>query len=470
MAPTEPSGIKRPIIIAAAVLTGLAPLPALAQSDGAPKNPLHELVGAPDNLKLSGTLRIRMEGIEGQFRPAPTAQGDRLLSLRTTLFAEYDAEPVKIGAELLDSRGYLEKANSSVGTTEINPLELGQAYLGVELGGTLGENTRSRVTAGRFTMDIGSRRLVARNHFRNTVNAFTGIRLDWEDSAKDSFRLFWTMPHHRLPDETDRIRDNAAAWDRESSDLQFFGGSFTKAGVFGGTMEIYGYGLAERDSPQLQTRDRRLFTPGVRFARGPRPGKFDYDLEGIYQTGRTRATTAVTDVTNRSVSAYFVHAEVGRSFAGAWSARVALQYDRASGDGPSDSYNRFDTLFGARRSEYGPTSIYGAVQRANLSSPGIRLEATPGKRWDAYLAYRALWLVDAADSFATAGVRDRDGRSGTFAGHQLEGRARYWVLPQVARLDAGFALLFKGRFLNEAPNAPAGGDTRYGYLDLTFAF
>src|SRR5690606_34880473 len=148
-----------------------------------------------------------------------------------------------------------------------------------------------------------SRRLIARNRFRNTINAFTGIRLDWQNSARDSLRLFWTMPHHRLPDATERIHDNAIAWDRESSDLQLYGGSFTKTGVFGGTMELYVYELTERDSPRLQTRNRRLLTPGIRFARKPGSGAFDYDFEAIYQTGHTRATTAVTDRTDLDVSA-----------------------------------------------------------------------------------------------------------------------------------------------------------------------
>jgi hypothetical protein len=210
---------------------------------------------------------------------------------------------------------------------------------------------------------------------------------------------------------------------------------------------------------------------GARLARPASKGAFDYDLEAIRQSGHARATTSASDNAQLDVSAYFLHAEVGRSFGGTWSPRLALQYDRASGDGSnSETYTRFDTLFGARRGEYGPTSLYGAVQRSNLSSPGVRLDVVPDKRWDGFIAYRALWLEDASDSFAATGVRDRTGLSGKFAGHQIEARARYWLVPKVARIDTGAAFLIKGRFLRDAPNAPDTGDTTYGYFDLTFTF
>jgi hypothetical protein len=110
------------------------------------------------------------------------------------------------------------------------------------------------------------------------------------------------------------------------------------------------------------------------------------------------------------------------------------------------------------------------VQRANLRSPAIRLEVTPDPRWDAFVAYRRLWLDNAKDSFASTGVRDATGRSGRDAGGQVEARVRFWVVPKAVRLEGGAAILNKGRFLEAAPNAPKDGDSRYGYVDLTFTF
>jgi hypothetical protein len=350
-------------------------------------------------------------------------------------------------------------------------VELGQAYLGFDLNSALGAGTTSTITAGRFTMNDGSRRLIARNQYRNTINAFTGVRFDWQDSDKNKIRLFYVLPHTRLPADAQGIRDNAVEWDRESLNFAFYGGSFTKANAFGGTFEFYAYGLHEKDSASFPTKNRRLITPGIRLARAPKAGMLDWDFEGIYQFGKVRATTSPTDLRDLDVSAYFVHAELGKTFKLPWKPRIAVQYDRASGDSRNpNTYTRFDTLFGARRGEYGPTSLYGALQRANISAPGVRFEVTPDKRWDAFVAYRPMWLLTTADSFSTTGIKDASGHSGKFAGNQIEARVRYWVVPKIVRLDTGVAYLFKGRFLKDAPNAPDDGDTRYGYMDLTFTF
>ena len=113
-------------------------------------------------------------------------------------------------------------------------------------------------------------------------------------------------------------------FDRESLDLQFFGGSYTFANVFGGTLEVYGYGLYEQDTGTglraVQTRNRRLFTPGFRLWRAPKPEQLDYEVEADYQTGLARETTAITDRRDLHVSAYFVHARGG----------LHLQYDVAA--------------------------------------------------------------------------------------------------------------------------------------------
>lgn len=100
----------------------------------------------------------------------------------------------------------------------------------------------------------------------------------------------------------------------------------------------------------------------------------------------------------------------------------------------------------------------------------MRLEITPSQIWDAFVAYRPLFLADRTDSFATTQVRDRTGRSGNFAGQQIEANLRYWIVPNAMLIDTGIDYLIKGRFLRDAPNAPDTADTFYGYLNATFFF
>lgn len=457
-----------------AALTPEAKVPTWPYFQGQPKTSrisLYEALGRPDNFKISGSFRPRIEGINNQYRPAPAAQNDIFANFLTTLFVEYDAGPVSFGGELFDSRGYFQRRNSTAAGTEINALEIGQLYLDADLSEFTGDGSKSHITAGRQTKNVGSRRLISRQQFRNTINAYTGVSFDWQGANKDRLTLLWFMPHIRLPGDVQGLLDNEIVWDRESLDLQLYGGSYTFANVFGGTLEVYGYGLNERDAPGFQTRNRRLFTPGIRLAHAPSPGQFDWDFEGIYQTGTARDTVGINDRRDLDVSAYFVHGEVGYTFDAAWLPRLVLQYDQASGDSSNpNTYTRFDTLFGARRFEYGPTGLYGPIQRANIISPALRVEVTPSRIWDMFVAYRPFWLENPTDSAAFTGVRDRTGRSGRFGGHQIEARLRYWIVPDTVQLDTGAAYLVKGDFLRDAPNAPDTGNTFYGYLNTTVFF
>jgi len=52
----------------------------------------------------------------------------------------------------------------------------------------------------------------------------------------------------------------------------------------------------------------------------------------------------------------------------------------------------------------------------------------------------------------------------------LDGRARYWVLPDSLRLELGASALMYGEFAKEVPGVPDGDGTLFGYAQLTFTF
>ena len=449
----------------------LAAAPVAAYAQDATPQPwtLQQAIGDPADVTLSGSIRARYETLDNEFRPGG-GRNDDLLSFRTTLFAEYRPGAFRIAAEVMDSRAYLDDARSAVSNNDVNALELIQGYVGADLGDALGAGSTTTVDVGRFTMDLGSRRLVGRNNFRNTTNAFAGVRAEIWGADKTDLTLFYTLPLNRLPSDKQGVLDNKVEWDRESFDLAFWGGFLTKPALVGRVaLDLYFFGLHEKDAPAFPTRNRTLYTPGFRLYSAPKPGKSDIEVEAAYQFGSTRTGTAAAAPLKR-VSAYFLHAELGHQFAGPWVPRVSLEYDLASGDRGGRDYTRFDSLYGPRRPDYGPSGIYGPLGRSNIASPGIRLEVTPDKRWDGFVMYRAAWLDSATDSFANTGVRDAAGRSGTFAGQQIEGRVRYWLVPKLLRLDTGAALLLNGRFLRHAPNANDFGNPIYAYADITATF
>ena len=430
---------------------------------------LQSAIGNPDHFKLSGSVRARYEVLDGQPR-AGFRDEDEQLDLRSTLFAEYDAGVVRIGTELWDSRAWLAKPGSAISANEVNTLELVQAYVGADFDAPFGPGSKASIQVGRFTLNLGSRRLVAADDYRNTTNGYTGLRADLRTSGGVTAAAIYVLPQIRLPDDLPSVLDHDTQWDRESFDLQLWGGLVSRPDTLAGaTAELGYFGLKERDWPAHPTRNRELDSFSVRLIREPKPSRLDFEVEGIYQTGSVRASTATTSAT-LDVEAWFIHADAGYTLPGSARLRFSLEYDRASGDAAGAKYGRFDTLFGMRRADLAPAGIYNAIGRANISTPGVRAEIAPSPRWDAFVTYHAMWLAEKTDSFSTTGVRDPAGASGSFAGHQLDARFRYWFVPGFLRAEVNAVWLAKGRFLDTAPNAPATGDTHYLATALTATF
>jgi hypothetical protein len=426
-----------------------------------------------DDLAVTGSVRLRFETIDGQPR-AGFGTADSLVNLRTQVMAQYDAKPFRLVAELYDSRVWGDDATTPVTTGEVNALELVQAFVTADLGPVLGKGTKTTLQGGRFTLNLGSRRLVAADDYRNTTNGYTGLRADVAAPGGVRATVIYTLPQTRLPDDSAGLRPARVRFDRESFDAVLWGGLVSrpvssKSAQVKVTAEASMFHFGERDAPGRPTRDRSLTTAGARVMADPKAGHWDGEVEGMFQWGAISASL-LPGAARLSVSATFVHADVGYSFPGQWAPHLSVEFDRAGGDRPGGTYTRFDPLFGMRRADFAPAGLYNAVARTNLTSVGARLEVAPSKRLDAFVTYHALWLAAREDAFSSTGVRDASGRSGNFAGHQIDARVRTWIVPDRLRFEFDGVLLWRGRFLDSAPNAAPRGTIRYGSFNLTVSF
>jgi hypothetical protein len=419
---------------------------------------------------MTGSLRARVEAIDGHARVGVNA-ADTIWSSRLRLEA---TGPLGVGwtgqAELYDSRAWGGDTGSPLSANDVNTLELVQANIKRRWDAPFGKGSFASVQFGRMTLNLGSRRLVAADDYRNTTNGYTGVRSDLHWASGVDLVAIAVVPQIRLPEAKAEILANRAEPDLEITAQRLYGGIVT--------WPIPKYRLAsqvtlmrfeEEDRPSRPTRDRDLTTYGLRLFAEPKPGHFDQDLEAYVQHG-TNSASSQQNALRHDVNAFYVRAEWGYQWKSDWKPRLSFEFDWASGDELGGEDTRFDTLFGMRRAEISPAGILAAVGRANIASPGFRLELEPARQIDAFVAWRSLWLAEKTDAFAITGVVDRSGNAGSYAGQQFDARLRWWLLPHKLRLEINGVYIAKGSFLKEAPNAPSGRNTRYVGVDLVRSF
>jgi hypothetical protein len=425
---------------------------------------LNQALELPKRLSLSGTHRLRFENLDEQYRSGRDG-GDQVFVLRTLLLAEVKLQSLTFAMELEDSRAYLADSDTPLSTSVVNPLELLQAYVDMTIDDLFVSGSKSTLRGGRLTMDVGSRRLVARNRYRNTLNAFTGMDWQWTGADDSRLRLFYTLPVQRRVSGS--LLDNEPRFDKEREDVSFWGVYYSPGKLpWGDKGELYFFSLNEDDTSDLATANREIYTTGFRLYRSAAKNKFDYQFESIFQFGESRASTSAT--IDLDHFAHFQHFEVGYTFDTSWTPRLQLQYDYASGDddiGDSDN-NRFNTLFGARRFDFGPTSIYGPFARSNLNTPGIRLTLKPRNKVNVFIALRGFWLASDDDAWTTARINNTTGQSENYIGTQLETRLRWDIVPGNLRLEAGAAHIFAGDLMDKAGKT----DATYIYTQASFSF
>jgi hypothetical protein len=393
--------------------------------------------------------RTRYETLDNRFR-AGESGSDQQLPQRTRLHVEIKRiiDPFAFVFEFEDAHIHLNDSGSFVNNTMVDQYDITRAYLSFAFrpGGI-----PSKIYVGRQSFDLGSRRLFARNRFRNTTNSWDMARWTLGDEKRDwQFTAFLSRPVLRRQEQPDPPDHTAGFWGT------FLAAKFTPKFK----NEFYYFGLRESLSPS--SAKRRLSTIGTRLYKDPSAGAWSYELEGVIQFGKR---------CNPDHLAHFEHASLDYTFNTRWSPMLTGRYDYGSGmeDPPNGRDGRFDTLFGARRWEWGPTGINGAFNRSNVSSPGWALRLKPTKKVTFSPAMRWVWLASSHDQWVGSNLSDPTGNSGSYIGSQFEVWLRYDINKYV-QPELGYARLIKGSFIERVPRSPNHEDSNYFYAQINFVF
>lgn len=432
--------------------------PVLAQA-----GPLDAAVATPDWLTLSLHNQSRLSFLDGQLRKGRSGS-DQIWENQLGLKAEVQAGATAMTLESLDARAWLADTGTPLSSAIVNPLDILQLNVSHTFVREAG-NTFT-LSAGRFTQDAGSRRLLARNRFRNTINAFDGIRAVWSDEDR---QLLFILASPVLRRFAGSALDPGAKADRSFSNQKLWT-LFWKAPVFKpqARLELFVFGLNEADSGDRLLADQDSLTAGARLFTAPAAGRWDTELEAIWQQGNRQAAVAGGNQPMVDVSAASLHAETGYTFTAAWQPRLQLAIDYASGDGDAaDARNEtFDSLFGIPRGEFGPTGIFRPFTRSNVSSYAIRLDLqpVPGLRLDA--EWHDMRLANAADSWYAAGFLPSDNPGTRRVARQFDLRARWALQPGAVQLEFGLSALQAGALMR----VNGKGDSLFSYLMLNLDF
>ncbi|GJM11869.1 MAG: hypothetical protein DHS20C12_02720 [Pseudohongiella sp.] len=424
------------------ICTGLFVSNSLQAADG--PWTLSDALGLDDGFTLSGEHQSRFEHYDGNVFVG-TSDNDGVFFLRTTLDAQYKRNGFSVQAEVMDSRQGQADLDTRLSNSHVSTLDLLQANVGY----TFGENNSSEIKVGRFTQDWGSRTLVARNRYRNTINTLDGVSFSHTQANGNRFQFLSAQPVRRTPRDRLSLLDNEHRGDKSSEALRVHGVFATLPNLLSEvfdadlSLETYYIALKEKDTRKLQTANRDLHTFGFRVRSPAAVNEWDINLESIFQTGERRGSSSALDTNDLDHRAFYQRVEVAYSFDTPSRLRAIFEFNYASGDeSPLDNDSgRFDTILGVSAFEFGPVSLYAPISRSNIITPGIRLTATPWTNVALMADYRHFWLAQDKDSWGRTGQRDVTGRSGDYMGQHLELRVRWSVIPGNVRIDSGLILL-----------------------------
>ncbi|ANB25939.1 hypothetical protein A6F57_12485 [Alteromonas stellipolaris] len=375
---------------------------------------------------ISGSYRLRYEHLNNPIFPSSSedrAQVNRRVSSRLLVKAQANWDVFNATLELADSRVWLDDNDPTLTSSQVNTLEPLQFFVRYT---PQDSQYLKGITAGRITFDHGSRRLIGQGVYRNTKNAFDGVLVDYQVSDWN-IRGFYLLPVSRLPSDSGAVADAERAFDKSYSEREFFGLYITSPD---NNVKLQSYWLKEEDSAKLSTKNRDLYTLSVDYTK-PFADTWKANIEVIGQTGTSHQTASASDTTELDVESWLLHANIGKKITDYTFLRGEIDAISGDNDSSDNTISDFDSLYGVRRFDFGPTDVYQAMPRRNLYTVGARSVTKPSKEHNIMVSYKAMWYQKAPESVDN------------FIGQQLEARWRWQIMPSL-RLAIGAAYLLKG--------------------------
>ena len=378
---------------------------------------------------VSGSFRVRYESLNNPIFPTSSTareQSNQRLSTRFIVNSTVSYQNLAATIEIRDSRVFLDENDPTLTANQVNTLEPTQFFITYKPERESSLYEVSAIKVGRMELDYGSRRLLAKTAYRNATNSYDGIVVearvaDWQVHG------VYVLPVSRFPTDSESLDGNERAFDKSFSERKFFG---VYAASKDNNVKLQSYWLKEDDSEVLATKNRDLYTLSVDYTQ-PFNNGLIINIEVVGQTGTSYQTASANDTDEKDVRAYMLFGYVGKQITDNTFLRAEVDYISGDNDTSDDTISDFDTLYGVRRFDFGPTDVYQAMPRRNLKAVGLRSVSKPAKAHNIMLGYKAMWYQKAP--------QDVD----SFIGHQVEARWRYQVRPEL-RLVLGGAYLKKG--------------------------
>jgi hypothetical protein len=318
-----------------------------------------------------------------------------------------------------------------------NPLDLQQAFVDYTFGEPTPEGERQTVRAGRFSMSYGSGRLIATRAGPNTQLKFEGLQFIHSKDGNKKLYGFITRP----------VKEDRYAPDR-ADQAQTFGGVYA-SWPLGGQTSLDAYYLGYRNEATHYVaangiEDRHTF--GFRWF--GKSGQWDHDWETVVQAG---------EVGDQQIRAWTFASDTGYTFQDlAWSPRIGLKADIASGDRDRDDgkLETFHPLF-FKANYFNDAAFF---RPANLADLHLSLQIQPREDVTVTVGVDAIWRHTKEDAIYSTGgaVLLPATNAARYVGSTAEAAVQ-WKLNRHLVATLSYVHMFTGSYVDQAK----GGDIDY---------